>query len=111
MRLSDLLTLEAVSEDGQSLGEVHDVRFRSSDDSPQNWTLDSLIVGPSSFAVRLGYSRGLVHGPWLLRTLFEWLARHGRRIPWSAVTDVGDSRVTVAGRPEDFGHPTDEEPS
>lgn len=108
MRLSDLLALDAVTEDGTNLGHVHDVRFRAATDNPLGWTLDSLIVGPTSFSVRLGYARGVVDGPWLLRVLFKWLTRHGRRIPWSAVVSLDEDHVVVAGTRRDFPHVLEE---
>lgn len=109
MRLSDLLKLEAVTEAGEALGHVHDVRFRSQTDDPLGWTVDSLIVGPSSFAVRLGYSRGVVRGPGVLRAIFQWLARHGLRVPWDAVVRLEADRVVVAGEAGDFADPSDDD--
>lgn len=102
MRLSDLLKRDTVTEDGQELGKVHDVRFTSDNG---HWSVESLIVGPRSLAVRLGYSRGVVQGPALLNAAFSWLGRHGRRVPWDAVVRI-DDRIVVRGSWDDFASPT-----
>lgn len=104
MRLSDLLKAEAVNEAGQRLGHVHDVRFRSATETPIAWTAEALIVGKSAIAERLGYSRGVVTGPWLLVQLFMWMSRHARVIPWGNVVAVERGKIVVRGSLHDFGH-------
>lgn len=104
MRLSDLLQLEAVNEDGRRLGHVHDVRFSGNGD-PDGWDAESLIVGRAGFTARLGYAHGEVEGPWLFGYVLRWMARKGLEIPWDRVVSLDDDRVVVAGRWNDFAHP------
>ncbi len=104
MRLSDLLKVDAVTEAGDDLGHVHDVRFRSAKHDPVGWRIDSLVVGPRSFAERLGYARGVVRGPGLLGAVLRWLGRKGIVIPWDAVVEVAPHRITVRGARDDFDH-------
>jgi len=97
-RLSELLDHEVVDERGHDLGIVHEVHLVQ--DGPQVAGLDralqlhGLYVGKGGVARRLGYVRGVMEGPWLLRVL---LSRGTvRYVPWSRVQSVTD-RITVSG--------------
>lgn len=107
MNLSDLLKMDAVNEQGERLGHVHDVRFTSSNQGPTGWSAAALLVGRSGFTARLGYAHGEVRGPWLLRTLTRALDRHGKEIPWDRVVAVEEGRIVVSGAPDEFPHPSE----
>ena len=74
MRLSDLNDKPVRTEDGKSLGRVHDVHCKDG-------KVTALKVGPGSFIERM-----------TART-------HGRRIPWDNVLRVGRDCITVSGAP------------
>jgi sporulation protein YlmC with PRC-barrel domain len=105
LRLSDLLDHDVVDEDGNALGVVHEAHLVQ--DGPlveggidHALRLHGLYVGRGGMARRLGYVRGVVRGPWILRMLLQ----HGavRYVPWARVRDVGD-RITVSGDGRDLG--------
>jgi hypothetical protein len=78
MRLSDVLACELHDAGGKRLGKVRDVRLVM--DGPVRGSLaqlrlDALIVGGGALAGRLGYVRGNVRGPGLLRVVFSRLER------------------------------------
>ncbi len=104
MKLSDLLRAAVVTEAGDALGHVHDVRFTSATGGPEGWSALGLIVGPSAFGTRLGYGRGGEHGPWVVAAVMGLLLRRGRVIPWDRVTriDLENRRVVVSGSRDDF---------
>jgi hypothetical protein len=97
MRLSELLTSEVVTEGGERVGHVRDVRLVR--DGPAlpgfgpSYRVHELLVGKGSLGARLGLDRDHMRKPWLLRMLF------GRRppqiVPWSSVISVSDGRVRV----------------
>jgi PRC-barrel domain protein len=97
MRLSDVLGCEVVDRDGRRVGHVSDVR--AVQDGPLIGTqaafrADALLVGRGGFAERLGYIRGRVRGPWILRQLFERLESRAVFIAVDAIEawDI-DSRI------------------
>jgi hypothetical protein len=71
MRLSELLGAEVVDQAGRSAGRVHDVRLVQ--DGPliggfgAGLRLDGLIVGRRAVGARLGYERGDMGGPLLVK--------------------------------------------
>lgn len=88
MRLSEVLGCAVVDRDGRHVGHISDVR--AVQDGPllgpqAAFRVDALLVGRGGFAERLGYIRGRVRGPWLLRQLFERLEA---RAAFIAVADV-----------------------
>ena len=89
MRLSELLGSTVVTADGRKLGTVRDVRLVQ--DGPvisgtqAALRVDALVVSTTWRGVRLGYLRGEVRGPWLLRSLFGRLERTAHHV---AVADV-----------------------
>ena len=98
MRMSDLMGTEVRTADGHSLGEVRDVRLVQ--DGPVTggsqalFRVDAVVVGGGSLAGRLGYLRGGVTGPWLLRAIFGPLERRAHTLSMDDVAhwDV-DARV------------------
>jgi hypothetical protein len=102
MRLSELLDRPVVAADGRRLGKVRDVRLVQ--DGPiVNGTqaalrVDAVVVSSGWRGVRLGYLRGEVRGPWLLRSIFGRLERAARIIPMRDLAwedDGGPLRVTA----------------
>ena len=89
VRVSDLLEYSVMSADGARLGKVSDVRVIQ--DGPllrgvqAAFRVDALVVGRGGLAERLGYIRGRVQGPWLVRTLFSRLERRAEVV---AVSDI-----------------------
>ena len=104
MRISDLLEYSVETADGERLGQISDVRVIQ--DGPITggvqaaFRIDALVVGRGGLAERLGFIRGRVQGPWMLRALFSRLERRAQVV---AVSDIGhwddDARVLrlVAG--------------
>ncbi|MPZ72179.1 MAG: hypothetical protein GEU74_02945 [Nitriliruptorales bacterium] len=108
VRVSELLERPAINEAGENLGEVHDIRFSSTDERPTQWTAASLLVGMGGFAARLGYAQGSVSRPAPLGALFGWVSRRGLEIPWDRVVAVRSDCIVVSGTAGDFGHPQEE---
>jgi len=97
MRLSELLTSEVVTEGGERVGHVRDVRLVR-DGAPlpglgPTYRVHELLVGKGSLGARLGLDREHIRKPWLLRVLFG--RRLPKRVPWSAVISVSEGRVRV----------------
>ncbi len=82
MRISDLLRFVVVDADGTEIGRVSDVRVVQ--DGPLQrqvqaaFRVDGLVIGRAGIAERLGYIKGRVRGPWLLRVIFTRLEHRGR---------------------------------
>jgi hypothetical protein len=90
MKLTDLLGAKLVTEAGEKLGHVYDVRVRrdprsSEDRADQTWTLDALLYGSGGLVERFG-----------LFAARERVARERHEeLPWSDVVAIADGRVTV----------------
>jgi len=101
MQISDVIGAAVVDVDGVALGEVADVRLVQ--DGPfvegfgNTLRVDALVVGGGGIAERVGYVRGGVRGPWLLRVLASALEGRARIVPWSDVTPTDEG--FTANRP------------
>jgi hypothetical protein len=99
VRLSELIHTRVVDEDGRRRGRVHDVRLVQ--DGPLHganaaFRVDAVVIGAGALSTRLGYLRGGVRGPWLLRAVFGRLERRASVVPMRAVQwDAAARRVTV----------------
>jgi sporulation protein YlmC with PRC-barrel domain len=97
MRLSELLDSEVVTESGEHLGHVRDVRLvrdgPSLDGFGNAYRVHDLLVGRGSLGARLGLDREHMSRPWILRVLFG--RRRPREIPWSRVVSIGEGRVRI----------------
>jgi hypothetical protein len=108
MRASDLLQDEVVARDGTKLGRVRDLELVQ--DGPPTGAfgaslrLESIVFGPSSVGVRLGFSHGNVEGPWALKALFARQHRHLRTARWDDVERVDDGRIRVRVDLEELEH-------
>jgi hypothetical protein len=99
VRLSDLLRSEVVSTDGHRYGTVEDVRLVQ--DGPLllpfgvSFRVDRLVIGTRRVGTRLGYHRGGVRGPRLLRALFGAGERRTHSVAWDAVLDWDGRTIRV----------------
>ncbi len=99
MRLSELLGREVVGADGATLGTVEDVRLVQ--DGPMLGAfghalrVDGLLVGGPALAIRLGYHRTGVRGPWPLRAWFLHRERRARYVDWDQVDTWDGDRIRL----------------
>lgn len=98
MKATELLGAEVVDTRGRRLGKVHDVRLARTHPN-ERWHIETLVVGPSAFAYRLGYAEEDVRGPCLLAALAARLNRRTHRIPWKHVLSFDRRRLTVRPSP------------
>ncbi|MCU1359326.1 MAG: hypothetical protein JWN99_615 [Ilumatobacteraceae bacterium] len=90
MRLSDLFECTVEDEDGAQLGRISDVRIVQ--DGPivgglqAAFRVDALVVGRAGLAERLGYIKGRISGPWMLRVIFTKLESRALVVPADEVT-------------------------
>lgn len=112
MRLGELMGREVVAADGTALGRVVDVRLVQ--DGPALGAfgaalrVDALIVGRRGVAVRLGYGRANLQGPWLLKTLLQRLAHQAHAVAFDDVETIDDDGIrlkTPAGAVPRLGDP------
>jgi hypothetical protein len=107
MNLSDLLHSQVLDADGNSLGSVDDVRMVQ--DGPLSlpfgaaFRVEGLMVGHRSIGTRLGYVRGGLKGPWLLRVIFTALERRARYVLWDDVVTWDGTTVHLAKRRDELG--------
>ena len=107
MNLSDLLHSSVLDADGQRLGSVDDVRLVQ--DGPlllpfgAAFRVEGLMVGHRSVGTRLGFIRGGIRGPWLLRALLTALERRARYVLWDDVESWDGEVVRVAKRRDEIG--------
>jgi hypothetical protein len=104
LRISDVLEYEVVDLAGERLGRVSDVRVVQ--DGPivrglqARFRVDALIVGRAGLAERLGYMRGRVDGPWILKALFSRIERLAHTVPIEAIDSWDDDKRTIRVRRE-----------
>jgi len=102
MQLSELIAARVVDVEGRKVGTVGDVRLIQ--DGPYldafgaALRVDGIIAGRQGLATRLGYHRGDVTGPWLLRTLFRRIEARAHYIPWPHIQRI-DQGVIHLNRP------------
>jgi PRC-barrel domain len=103
MYLSDLLRSEVIDSAGKHLGKVEDVRVTQ--DGPlllpfgAAFRVEGLVVGSRGLGTRLGYGRGAVSGPWLLRKIFAARERRSSYVPWDAVAEWDGRTVRLESAP------------
>jgi hypothetical protein len=90
MRLSELLGSRVVTESGDKLGHVFDVRVRrdprsSAERADQKWKVDALLYG----------SRGIVHRFGMLAVKRLIPSDRGDEVSWRDVVAVDPGRITV----------------
>lgn len=99
MRASDLVAARVYDADGTYVGNVSDVRVVQDGPPLGPWAaalrVDGLLVSPNNTGTYLGYDRGTVRGPWLVRRIVTWLHRHARYARWEDVESWGDATVRL----------------
>jgi sporulation protein YlmC with PRC-barrel domain len=90
MRISDLLGCRLVTESGDELGHVFDVRVErdprsSAERADQKWKLDALMFG----------SRGVIDRFGMLAVKRLVPSKRGEALPWSQVVDIAPGEITV----------------
>jgi hypothetical protein len=106
MRLSDLLHARVLDADGTDIGSVDDVRMVQ--DGPlllpfgAAFRVEGLMVGHGGVRTRLGYVRGGVKGPWLLRRIFSALEHRARYVEWDDVATWDESTVRLTKRRDEL---------
>lgn len=104
LRVSDLLASDVHAADGRPIGRVHEVRAIQDGPVRQGtqaaMRVDALLVGRGTVGGRLGYHRGQVTKPWLLRIVFQRAHRHVREIPATDIAEWDDERRIVTLRPD-----------
>jgi hypothetical protein len=97
MRLSDLLGAPVTDADGQALGEVQDVRLVQDgayvEGFGQALRVEGILTGKGTLAVRLGFARAGITGPWPLTTIFRRLERRARYFSWDGVEGWDEAGV------------------
>jgi hypothetical protein len=100
MRLSDLLGFTVFDSTGVEVGRINDVRLVQ--DGPYiegfgaGLRVEGFVAGPGGVGERLGFHRGGVEGPWILRVIFRSLERRGRYVTWDKVTKMEDGTVRLS---------------
>jgi hypothetical protein len=93
MRMGELVGRTVLSADGRTVGVVSDVRLVQDGPILANGAaalrVDALVVGRRGLAVRLGYVRGGVRGPWLLRSVSRAIEGRARFVRWADVAGAG----------------------
>lgn len=97
MRIAELLGKSVVDSDGVFVGRVDDVQLDRFDaDQRKPLTVHGLVIGNGGMAVRLGYFRHGVKGPWLLKSLAGLVERkRARFVPWPDVADWREDNVVL----------------
>jgi hypothetical protein len=102
MQMSDVMGRPVADADGARVGKVADVRLVQ--DGPfvegfgNGLRVDALVVGRGGVASRLGYVRGGVRGPWLLKVLAAALEGRAFLVPWADLEATDDGFVTTGRR-------------
>ena len=109
MRLSDLLRCEVTDEAGANLGRVVDVRAVQDGPVHQGFgaalRIDGMVVGRRGVALRLGFYRLQVRGPWPLTTIFGRLESRSLYVEWERVVSCGDGAIHIRGTRDQLGQP------
>jgi hypothetical protein len=109
MRISELYGKSVVSEGGEQLGVVRDVRLRHAPGARgrrARFEVAGLVIAPPGLHSRAahawGYAAGRAKGPWLLRRALERGVRSSRFVPAQAVRDWRAPAIRVGGSGADL---------
>lgn len=106
MRLGELFGTKVFDRDGTALGKVHDARLVQ--DGPlvtgfgAALRVDGLVVGEGAVAVRLGYHRNRITGPWILRALAQRVEHRTRYVGWDQVARIEPHRIELSCAVDDL---------
>jgi hypothetical protein len=109
--MGELLQSHVVDAGGRRVGSVHDVRLVQ--DGPERGRfgralrVDGLVVGKGALAIRLGYHRAGVRGPFLLGRIFRWLEGRAHYVPWDRIADRSDDEIRLSCSIDDLPHVPD----
>jgi hypothetical protein len=99
MRLGDLLGSPVRDADGNPIGHVQDVRLVQDEPYVEGFghglRVEGILTGRGSLAVRLGFDRAGMAGPWPLTTIFRRLERRARYYRWEQVDAWDDDGVRL----------------
>jgi hypothetical protein len=99
MRLSDIVGSRVVTEQGDELGTVSDVRLVRGGPIIGSYgnalAIDGIIVSPRRAGNYLGYERSDMRRPALVRAVVRWLHRKSVYVDWADVRRDGEGRLTV----------------
>ena len=110
MRLSELLHAGVVDSAGAEIGSVDDVYLVQ--DGPlllpfgAAFRVEGLVIGHSGVGTRLGFARGPVKGPWLIKRLLGGLERRAHYAAWAQVASWDGDRVQLSVPVDQLGPPT-----
>jgi hypothetical protein len=106
MRLVEIIGCHVVDADGQTIGEVHDVRVVADGPPDANgrpgYRLDALLAGTGGMAHKLGYSDDAMAGPWPLTSFFRRQLRRSLVVPWADVVAIGRPSIRIGSRRADL---------
>jgi hypothetical protein len=103
MRLTDLLDRPVLDAEGRPMGRVREVRLVQ--DGPlvpgfgAALRVDGLLVGQPASAVRLGFHRPDVRGPWPLKPVLAFLARRTTYVTWKDLSLGEDGTISCSAVP------------
>jgi hypothetical protein len=103
MKLSELLSFDVVDADGRRVGAVRSVRLVQ--DGPvlggaqAAMRVDAVIAGGGTVGMRLGYVRGGVRGPLLLRSIFGRSERRSQTFLMADLEWDTDAKLLRARQP------------
>lgn len=107
MRLSELLGAKVIDERGRAVGKVHDIRLEQTPPERAGATPDlrvhGLIVGRRALGARLGFGRGGLHGPWLLKVVFGTLGHDAHYVPWHRIRSIRPGQIHITGAADHLG--------
>jgi len=98
MRAAEIIGCDVFDQDGRPVGRVHDLRFnrtRSNVPGTDWYRLTGFECRTASLGHRLGYGRSAMNGPWILKALFRFSARHSVIVEWSDVVVFERPRIEL----------------
>lgn len=100
MKASDLIDKEVVTSDGKPLGHVFELELQRTGPHVSGilgnaLRVTALLVSERGGLLRLGFLTSEMQGPHGLAQLAR--RSTGIRVPWTAIDDIGEARITVDG--------------
>ncbi|MEY2398007.1 MAG: hypothetical protein QOJ00_1181 [Actinomycetota bacterium] len=100
MRLSDLTRVAVYDVGGKRIGRLNDVRLVQDGPYVEGFgaglRVAGFVAGSGRMGERLGFNRGGVDGPWLLKVFFLRLERRGRFVPWDKVARMENDAIHLS---------------